>query len=76
MKLYDDVAVDDDFVAGGDVRVTFEPSAYVTDVVVVPSLLATCVLDAPLNACSNGSELDPLVLLESPAPLDPSEPAT
>jgi hypothetical protein len=44
--------------------------------VVEPSLLETCVLDAPLNACSSGSELDPLVLLESPAPLDPSEPAT
>jgi hypothetical protein len=44
--------------------------------VVEPSLLVTCVLDAPFNACSSGSELDPLVLLESAAPLDPSELAT
>ena len=59
--------------AAGDVIVTFEPSAYVTDVVVEPSLLLVDVLEAPSNACSKGSELDPPVPL---VPLDPSELAT
>ena len=63
--------------AAGDVIVTFDPSAYVTEVVVEPSLLLTEVEDAPLSACNNGSEtlvlLEPLVPLAS---LDPSELAT
>jgi hypothetical protein len=54
--------------------VTFDPSAYVVDVVVEPSPLVTDVLDAPSNACSRGSELDPLVLLESPVPVESLEP--
>jgi len=40
--------------AAGDVIVTFDPSAYVTDVVVEPSLLVTEVEEAPCNACSSG----------------------
>ena len=67
MKLYDEVAVLDEVVAAGDVIVTFEPSAYVTDVVVEPSLLVTDVLDAPCNACSSGSELDPSAPVVPPA---------
>ena len=64
-------------VAAGNVIVTFEPSAYVIDVVVEPSLLVVDVLDAPCNACSSGSELDPVALELVPLePLDPSDSAT
>jgi hypothetical protein len=62
-----DAAPDDD-VGTGDVVVTFDPSAKVSDVVVEPSLLVADVVDAPCNACSNGSEFD------APAPLSPEPP--
>ena len=64
--------MEDAVVAAGNVIVTFEPSAYVIDVVVEPSLLVVDVLDAPCSACSSGSELDPVAL----EPLDPSDAAT
>ena len=64
--------MEDAVVAAGNVIVTFEPSAYVIDVVVEPSLLVVDVLDAPCSACSSGSELDPVAL----EPLDPSDSAT
>jgi len=67
------VALLDAVAAAGDVIVTFDPSAWVSDVVVEPSLLLTDVLDAAGNACGSGLELaplDPLVPLW-PEPPDP-----
>jgi hypothetical protein len=46
--LYDEVAVLDDVVGAGDVVVTFDPLAVVSDVVVEPSLLVTDLVEAPL----------------------------